>query len=91
MKAHSEKQNPASKPSTKSMLRAGLDRAGRPDHADAPINGNNEYVPSNKFQQQSASLQRRGETRYADYPDKPMPSSHESTGNNWAGSKRGSR
>ena len=60
------KQSPASKPSKKSLLRADLDRAGRPDFADAPINSANEYKTSNKFQEQSAFLKRRGETQYAD-------------------------
>jgi hypothetical protein len=83
MKNHSEKQNPASKPSTKSMLNAGLDRAGDPAYAD--------HKPSDKLTRQSAGARRKGETQYADYPDKPRPSSHESTGNDGAGSRRGSR
>ena len=91
MKSHSEKQNPGSKPATKSLLRAGLDRAGSPQFADAPISSNNEYIPSDKFQGQSASLQRRGETQYADYLGKPTSDNRESTGTNWAGSKKGSR
>jgi hypothetical protein len=91
MKNHSEKASPASKPSTQSMLRAGLDRAGKPDHADAPIKADNTYATSDKLTRQSAGARRRGETQYADRPDKPMPRDHESTGSNWAGSKPGSR
>jgi hypothetical protein len=83
MKNHSEKANAASKPQTKRMLNAGLDRAGDPAYPD--------HKPSDKLTRQSAGARRRGETQYADYPDKPMPSSHESTGSNWAGSKKGSR
>ena len=91
MKPHSEKSNPANKPATKSLLRAGLDRAGRPDHADARISSANEYVQSNKFQTQSASLKRRGETQYTDRPDKPMPGSYESTGHDGSHSRKGTR
>jgi hypothetical protein len=83
MKHHSEKQNPASKPQTKNMLNAGLARAGNsayPDHA-----------PSQKFRSQSAGIRRQGDNTYPDYPDTSISNGFESTGSNWAGSKKGSR
>ena len=83
MKAHSEKQNPASKPQTKRMLNAGLDRAGDPAYAD--------HKPSNKLTSQSAGARRRGDNTYPDYPDTTVSNGFESTGNNKSGSKRGSR
>jgi hypothetical protein len=83
MKNHSEKANPASKPSTKSMLNAGLKRGGDPAYED--------HKPSDKLTRQSAGARRRGDTQYADRPDKPMPGDHESTGSDWSGSKHGSR
>jgi hypothetical protein len=83
MKNHSEKANPASKPSTKSMLNAGLSRANDSSYAD--------HKPSTKLTQQSAGARRKGETQYADYPNKPVSNDFEATGTSRAGSKRGSR
>jgi len=83
MKAHSEKQHPASKPQTKRMLNAGLDRAGDPVYAD--------HKQSDKLTRQSAGARRRGETQYTDRPDQPVSTDFEATGTSGAGSKRGSR
>jgi hypothetical protein len=79
----SEKKNPASKPQTERMLKAGLDRAGNPAYAD--------HQPSDKLSRQSAGASRRGDNTISDYPDVSKSDGSESTGKNGAGSKRGSR
>jgi len=83
MKHHSEKANPASKPSTKTMLNAGLKRGCDPAYED--------HKPSDKLTSQSAGARRKGETQYQDYPDKSTSNGFEVTGSNGSGSKRGSR
>jgi len=83
MKNHSEKQNAASKPQTKRMLNAGLDRAGDPAYAD--------HKPNQKFRGQSAGIRRQGDNTYPDYPDTSVSNDFESTGTSGAGSKRGRR
>jgi hypothetical protein len=80
---HSEKQNPASKPQTKNMLQAGLDRAGNPEYSD--------HKPSDKLTRQSAGSRRRGDNRYLDHPDGSQSTGFESTGRDGAGSRKGSR
>jgi hypothetical protein len=69
----------------------GVMRGGQPEFADAPINSNGEYAPSDKLHQQSAGSQRRGANAYADYPDVSTSDDAESTGSTGAGSKKGSR
>src|SRR5690348_13247654 len=80
---HSEKQNPASKSQTQRMLRAGLERAGRPEYAD--------HKPSNKLTTQSAGARRRGDNTIQDFPDVSVSNDFEATGKSGAGSRRGSR
>jgi len=80
---HSEKKNPASKPQTKRMLNAGLNRAGNPEYPD--------HAPSDKFQKQSAGLRRRGSNKIEDYPDVTASTGAESTGKDGKGSRKGSR
>ena len=79
---HSEKQNPASKSQTQRMLRASLDRANDPTYSD--------HAPNQKFRSQSAGARREGDNRYADR-DESRSTDFESTGHDWAGSKKGSR
>lgn len=69
--------------STKTLREAGLKRAGNPAYPD--------YKPNNKFAEQSAGIRRRGANRIPDYPDVTRSTGFESTGNDWAGSKKGSR
>lgn len=80
---HSEKDNPANKPQTLRMLRAGLGRAGRPEYAD--------HKPSDRLSRQSASCKRRGDNTYPDYPDITVSNRFEPTGKNGTGTKKGTR
>jgi hypothetical protein len=83
MTHHSEKENPASKPQTKRMLNAGLDRAGDPAYPD--------HAPSSKLRQQSAGAKRQGDNAYLGYPDVSKSDGPASTDHTGAGSKKGSR
>ena len=84
MKSHgSEKMNPASKPATKSLISAGIKRAGNPAYAD--------HKPSNKLHEQSAGSKRAGSNVYPDYPDASVSNGFESTSKTGAGSRKGSR
>ena len=69
--------------STKSLREAGLKRGGNPAYPD--------HKPNNKFAEQSAGAKRAGDNRIQDFPDVTRSTEFESTGNDWAGTGKGSR
>jgi hypothetical protein len=75
----------------KKSTNPGLARAGKPEFADAPINANGEFVPSQKLTSQSAGAKRAGDNRIQDFPDVTTSNGFESTGKSGAGSRKGSR
>lgn len=68
---------------SKQMHQTGLKRAGNPAYAD--------HKPLAKLTEQSAGARRRGDKRIQDFPDVTKSTDFESTGNNWAGSRKGTR
>ena len=75
----------------KKSTNPGLARAGKPEFADAPINANGEFVPSQKLTSQSAGAKRWGDNRIQSYPDVSISNGNESTGSSGTGTKSGTR
>lgn len=69
--------------SSKTLREAGLKRGGNPAYPD--------HKPSDKLHNQSAGAKRAGDNRIQDFPDVTTSNDFQSTGNNWAGTRKGSR
>jgi hypothetical protein len=65
------------------LRKVSLNRANKTEYGD--------YKPSNKLHDQSAGARRNGDNRIQDFPDVSVSNDFEATGNNWAGTKKGTR